>query len=161
LKDSLRIVAGIPALNEEATIAKVLIRANRHVDKVLVVDDGSSDDTGLIAENLGATVIRHKRNLGKGVALRGCLDWARDQGVEVLVTLDADGQHNPDEIPKLIDPILRGEADVSIGSRRLTGGAPAYRRLGARFLDHATRVKSSDSVVDSQSGFRAYSRRAL
>lgn len=161
LKGAFKVVAGIPAFNEEATIAKVVIRASKHVDKVLVVNDGSNDDTGLIAEKLGAIVIQHDRNLGKGAALRACLDWARNAGADVLVTLDADGQHNPDEIPSIVDPIVKGEADVVIGSRRLESSAPGYRRFGARLLDHATGVKALGSIVDAQSGFRAYSQRAL
>jgi len=155
------IAVGIPAFNEEATIAKVVVRALRHADKVLVVDDGSGDDTALIAEKLGVAVIRHERNLGKGAALRTCLDWARSSGVGILVTLDADGQHDPDEIPRIIDPILKGEADVVIGSRRVMSEAPTYRRFGGRFLDRATGVRVGGVVVDAQSGFRAYSREAL
>ena len=161
MTDTFKVVAGIPAFNEEATIAKVVIRASKYADKVLVVDDGSNDDTSLIADRLGATVIRHDRNLGKGAALRACLDWARNAGADVLVTLDADGQHNPDEIPNILAPIVKREADVVIGSRRLGSSAPGYRRLGARLLDHATGVKALGSIVDAQSGFRAYSRRAL
>ena len=161
MKDKPRIVAGIPAFNEEKTIAKVVVRASRHVDKVLVVDDGSSDDTGLIAEKLGATVIRHERNLGKGAALRAILDWARGLGVDVLVTLDADGQHDPDEIPSVVEPILREYADVAIGSRRFSRDMPLHRRFGGRILDHITGVSASGEIVDAQSGFRAYSRKAL
>ena len=155
------VVAAIPAYNEEQTIAKVLIHTGQHVDKILVVDDGSSDETGLISEKLGAAVIRHERNLGKGAALRSCLDWARKIGADVLVTLDADGQHDPNEIPSVVAPILNGEADVVIGSRRFSTNVPVHRRLGGRLLDHATNVRADEVVVDAQSGFRAYSRKSL
>ncbi len=155
------VVAGIPAFNEEQTIAKVVARTFDHVEKVMVVDDGSGDDTALIAERLGAAVVKHERNLGKGAALRVCLDWAQRTGARALVTLDADGQHNPDEIPKLLKPILSGEADVVIGSRKGSEEMPTYRKLGARFLDHATGVKAAGAIVDAQSGFRAYSKAAL
>jgi glycosyltransferase involved in cell wall biosynthesis len=155
------VVAGIPAFNEEQTIAKVVARTLKHVDKVLVVDDGSSDDTALIAERLGADVIPHGKNLGKGAALRTCFKWAKRTGAKVLVTLDADGQHNPDEIPRLVDPVLKGEADVVIGSRRHSKDMPALRRFGAKLLDRATGVKVGGTIVDAQSGYRAYSRTAL
>jgi glycosyltransferase involved in cell wall biosynthesis len=155
-----KIVAGIPAFNEEDSIAKVVVHTNRHVDRILVVDDGSSDDTGLIAEKLGAVVVRHARNLGKGSALRTILDWAENIDADILVTLDADGQHDPDEIPKIIAPIIKGEGDVVIGSRKLSE-IPMHRRVGARVLDHITGVSSSGTIVDAQSGFRAYSRNAL
>jgi len=160
-RDQPLIVAAIPAFNEEQTIAKIVARASNHVQRILVVDDGSEDDTSLIAEKLGATVIRHPRNMGKGAALRTCLDWARRERADVLVTLDADGQHDPDEIPNLVSPILSKEADVVIGNRRLSDEMPTLRRFGARILDRATGVKSKGIVVDAQSGYRAYSRTAL
>ena len=155
------VVAGIPAFNEEQTIARVVVRTLKHVDKVLVVDDGSSDDTALIAERLGVEVISHGKNLGKGAALRTCFKWAKSVGAKTLVTLDADGQHDPDEIPKLVDPVLRGEAEVAVGSRRHSEGMPAFRRFGSRLLDRATGVKVDGTIVDAQSGYRAYSRKAL
>ena len=152
------VVAAIPALNEEKSIAKVIVHSLNWVDKVLVVDDGSVDDTSLIATKLGAVVIRHERNLGKGAALRKCFDWARDSRVDVLVTLDADGQHNPDDIPRLLTPIIDGEADVVIASR-VGDGVPALRRIGGKVLDRM--IAGGGDVVDSQSGFRAYSRKAF
>ncbi len=161
MKAERRIVAGIPAFDEEKTIAKVVVRASKHVDKIVVVDDGSRDDTAPIAEKLGAVVLRHERNLGKGAAMRTCLDWARRNRADVLVTLDADGQQDPHEIPRVVEPILRGEADVVIGSRRLGKGIPAFRRFGGKMLDRVTGVKADGAVVDAQSGFRAYSKKAL
>ena len=152
------VVAAIPALNEEKSIAKVIVHSLNWVDKVLVVDDGSVDDTSLIATKLGADVIRHERNLVKGAALRKCFDWARDSGFDVLVTLDADGQHNPDDIPRLLTPIIDGEADVVIASR-VRDGVPALRRIGGKVLDRM--IAGGGDVVDSQSGFRAYSRKAF
>ena len=151
-------MAAIPALNEEKSIAKVIVHSLNWVDKVLVVDDGSVDDTSLIATKLGAVVIRHERNLGKGAALRKCFDWARDSGFDVLVTLDADGQHNPEDIPRLLTPIIDGEAEVVIASR-LRDGVPALRHIGGKMLDWL--IAGRGDVVDSQSGFRAYSRKAF
>ena len=99
------IIAAIPAYNEEKTIAKVVVRAMEHVDEVVVIDDGSTDDTAIIAEHLGARVVRHDGNLGYGAAIRSCFSVARDLNSDALVILDADGQHSADDIPKLLTPI--------------------------------------------------------
>jgi glycosyltransferase involved in cell wall biosynthesis len=159
------IVAAIPALNEEKTIAKVVARAMKHVDKVVVVDDGSTDDTALIAQSLGAHVVRHEENKGYGAAIRSCFSAARDLAADVLVTLDGDGQHDPEQIPKVIEPILNGESDVAVGSRFHPGGdreeIPRYRIVGMRMLNEATNRIAKQKVTDTQSGFRAYSRKAI
>lgn len=161
--DKPRIVAGIPAYNEELSIARVVIETARFVDKVIVVDDGSTDMTAQIAERLGALVLRHGRNIGKGAAVASVFKEARELGVDILVTLDADGQHDPNEIPHLIHPILEGLADVVIGSRRTRPDSmPRLRRLAQRVLDVVAQVTDeSGSVVDSQSGFRAYAKCAI
>ncbi len=156
---------GIPAFNEEMTIAKVIARARRHSEVVVVVDDGSTDDTGLIAESLGAVVIRHKRRMGYGNALRSCFDTARDMGADVLVTLDADGQHDADEMPKLLSGIKDGSADIVIGSRfstlQHTTEAPRYRTAGIKLLTSLTRAATNSQLSDAQCGFRAYNRKAI
>lgn len=102
------IVVGIPAYNEEKTIAKVVVQAKRCADQVVVCDDGSTDMTGEIAEGLGAKVIRHSKNLGYGVAIQSLFGKARELGADVMVTLDGDGQHDPSDIPVLIEPVLEG-----------------------------------------------------
>jgi len=156
------IVAAIPAFNEEATIARVVVGAGKYVDKVLVCDDGSKDMTGEIAERLGAEVVRHERNLGKGAAMRSLFDFAKRLGADVVVTIDADGQHDPDEIPKLVELVLSGKADIVIGSRSLARSEmPRYRRIGRRVLDRATAAAGHVKVADTQSGFRAYSKNAV
>jgi glycosyltransferase involved in cell wall biosynthesis len=158
----MKILVGIPALNEEQSIAKVVVRAKTHADEVLVVDDGSQDDTGAIAQGLGAVLVRHEKNLGKGAALRDCFAWARRSGADVLVTMDADGQHDPALIPKLIEKMSDENADVVIGSRLARPrDMPGYRWLGGRALDNLAGVKVGGRTVDAQSGFRAYSRRAI
>lgn len=155
-------LVGIPAFDEEQTIAKVVLRARRYADRVLVVDDGSQDDTGAIAEGLGAIVVRHEKNLGKGAALRDCFAWAKQNGVDVLVTMDADGQHDPSLIRKLVEKMGEENADVVIGSRLVRpADMPKYRWLGERALDNLSGVKIGNRVTDAQSGFRAYSRRAI
>ena len=96
------ILVGIPAYNEEETIAKVIVNAEEYADMIIVVDDGSTDDTGAIAEGLGARVVRHTRNRGKGEAMKTMFMQARLLEIDVLVTLDGDGQHDPHDIPELI-----------------------------------------------------------
>jgi glycosyltransferase involved in cell wall biosynthesis len=153
------VVVGIPAFNEERTIAKMILKARKHVKDVVVCDDGSTDLTGEIAGSLGAIVVRNARNLGKGSALRSLFELGRKINADVFVTLDADDQHEPDEIPKLVQPILKGEADVVIGNRFSNGDLfPARRRWGNRALNFLT---NTSDIKDSQSGFRAYSRSAL
>jgi len=157
-----RIVAGIPALNEERTIAKVIVRAMEHVDTVLVVDDGSRDETSAIAKKLGAVVLKHARNLGKGAALRDCFRWAKRWSADVLVTIDADGQHDPADIPRLVAALRKKRADVVIGSRLYRPPRmPRHRWMAARALDAAAGVRIDGRLLDSQSGLRAYSRNAI
>jgi len=154
-------IAAVPAYNEEKTIAKMVLLSQKYVDKVLVCDDGSSDMTKEIAESVGASVIRHEKNFGKGVALRSLFEAGRKIDADIFVTLDADDQHDPDEIPKLLEPILRGEADMVIGCRfPFDSSIPVHRRLGNRILNFFTNL-SAGRAKDTQSGFRAYSRMAL
>ncbi|MFX0132138.1 MAG: glycosyltransferase family 2 protein [Candidatus Hodarchaeota archaeon] len=158
------VVACIPALNEERTIGGVVVQVIKHVDKVVVCDDGSRDLTGEIAKGLGAVVVRHAKNMGKGAALRTAFLRARDLGPDVVVMLDGDGQHNPVEIPRLVEPILDGKADFVVGSRYVEGSrvdAPLYRRLGLRFINTLSGKSSNHGVGDTQSGFRAFSGVAL
>jgi len=159
------VVVGIPAFNEEHTIAGVVLKAQRYAHKVLVCDDGSTDMTGEIAESLGAEVIRHERNLGYGAALRSLFNRAREVGADVLVTLDADGQHDPCEIPNVVEAVVDGGADIAIGSRfaeeHLARGMPWYRRAGVKLITRLTNDVAKYGVRDAQSGFRAYGRRAL
>ncbi|MBS7612402.1 glycosyltransferase family 2 protein [Candidatus Bathyarchaeota archaeon] len=159
------IVACIPAYNEEKTIAKVVLQAMKYASKVVVCDDGSRDMTGEIAERLGAVIIRHERNLGKGAALRSLFEVGRKIGADVFVTLDADGQHDPCEIPRLIKPIIDGRADIVIGSRYVGEAvleAPFYRRVGLRVVNFLIRKSTKKGAVkDTQSGFRAFTAEAL
>jgi len=158
------VVAAIPAYNEEKTIAKVVLLARKHVDRVVVCDDGSRDMTAEIAEKLGATVVRHCKNMGKGVALRTALEYLKQLNPDVVVTMDSDGQHDPRGIPRLLEPIIRGEADMVIGSRYVAGSetdAPFYRRLGLKLVNSVSRKSGRGVVRDTQSGFRAYSAKVL
>ena len=161
-RPDVKIVAAIPAFNEEKTIARIVIEASRHAHKVVVVDDGSDDLTAEIAERLGAIVIRHERNMGKGAALKDCFEAARQMDADILVTLDGDGQHNAEEIPKLVNAILQNGSDIAIGCRfRGKTDMPSYRRIGNKILDFITRKAGGVQVQDTQSGFRAYSKKAI
>ena len=156
---SLKICAVIPAFNEEASIGSVVLKAKNHVDKVVVVDDGSTDNTMEVAELAGAEVIRHEKNMGKGAALCTGFKYVSKNPGDIIVTLDADGQHNPDEIPRLLVPIVTDEADVVNGSRYINGNGgntPLYRRIGQGVLDKVTNINSGLNVTDTQSGFRAF-----
>lgn len=113
------IIAAIPAYNEERTIARTILMAQRHVDKVVVCDDGSTDMTAHIARQLGADVATHTTKKGYGAAIQTLFRTARALDADIMVTLDADGQHNPGEIPAMVAPILERKADVVIGSRFL------------------------------------------
>jgi len=157
------IVACIPAFKEEASIATVILCAQKYADHVLVCDDGSPDMTGEIAEKLGAFVIRHGRNLGKGSAVKSLLNEAREYGADVVVLLDADGQHDPSEIPTLVKPIEQGQADFVIGSRYSAkwNWIPLYRKIGLKIVDSLLRRSGKTYVDDTQCGFRAISRKAL
>jgi glycosyltransferase involved in cell wall biosynthesis len=130
-----------------------------------VVDDGSSDDTALLAEMAGAQVLRLPQNFGKSVALMNGLGVASNNGFDAIVMLDADGQHNPQQIPDLLKPISEGQADLVIGSRFMNGGngngLPRYRKAGQTVLNKTTSFGSKTKVTDSQSGFRAISRKGM
>ncbi len=172
-KGKIKALVGIPAFNEESTIASVVLKAKRYVDDVVVVDDGSSDETAALAEEAGASVIRHNMNKGYGASLRTLIHHARDDGELPLILLDGDGQHPVDKIPDLIQKILNEEADITIGSRFLniddTKSVPIYRRIGIKLLTRlsTSSIKYMDSdgkvkrITDGQSGFRAFSRTAL
>jgi glycosyltransferase involved in cell wall biosynthesis len=151
------VTAIIPAFNEELAIGSVVLTTLKYVDQVIVVDDGSIDRTAEIAEAAGAEVIQHSSNQGKGAALRTGFQSIGDR--DIVVTLDGDGQHNADEIPQLLKPIIDGEADIVNGSRYLSNNltdTPSYRRIGQTVLDKATSLSSGLNLTDSQSGFRAF-----
>jgi glycosyltransferase involved in cell wall biosynthesis len=159
------IVGCIPAFNEEKNIAAVVVAAQRFVDEVVVCDDGSTDLTGEIAKRLGAVVVRHERNMGYGASLRSLFGKARELDADVVITLDGDGQHNPDAIPQIVKPILDGKADIVVGSRFLDEKSrniiPGFRRNGIKLITRVTKAASFDNVTDAQSGYRAYSKKAL
>ncbi len=148
----------LPAYNEEVAIASMILLSSKYADEVIVIDDGSTDRTKEVSQLAGATVLSHKINKGKGVALKTGFDYAKKY--DIIVTIDADGQHNPLEIPLLIKPIEEDIADLVNGSRYINKqdtSTPKYRRIGQTVLDTATNIASGVKITDSQSGFRAFS----
>lgn len=151
-----------PAYNEEQTIRDVLGSFRRHAfPHHLVVDDGSSDATAALARLEGAIVVRHVINRGLGAALGTGLAAAVARGAQVIVTVDADGQHTPEDAFRVIVPVLRGDADFVVGTRLLDShGMPGHRRLANTVANLLTVVLFGARSTDSQSGLRAFSRRA-
>jgi glycosyltransferase involved in cell wall biosynthesis len=155
------IIVGMPAYNEENYIGSVVLQARQFADEVVVVDDGSTDRTALVAGLAGATVVQHRQNSGYGATVQTVLAEAKKRNPDVLVLLDADGQHNPEEMSSLVNAISEG-SDVAVGSRRLKNEAiPAYRKFGQKIISFFTRVLSGSTLSDTESGFRAFSRKAL
>lgn len=155
-------IACIPAFNEERSIGDVIRKAKNFVDKVIVCDDGSEDSTSRKAKDAGATVLRHEKNLGKGAALKTLFKHAKEINADMMVTIDGDGQFLPDEMGLLIKPILEEGSDVVIGYRFSSDmEMPSYRKAGNKILDKITNMASELPFRDTQSGFRAYSKKAI
>jgi glycosyltransferase involved in cell wall biosynthesis len=158
------IVALLPAYNEENRISEVIYQAYQHVEKVVVCDDGSTDHTYSRSVEAGAEIIRHKCNMGYGASLRSLFLKASTIPADAFVTVDSDGQHDANFIPALTKPIARGEADLVIGSRFLSEKldfTPLHRKMAIRLITRLCDLTSKYGLTDVQSGFRAYSRRAL
>ncbi|MFC6733710.1 glycosyltransferase [Haladaptatus sp. DYSN1] len=164
-----RTLVAIPAYNEETSIAHVVQSVSHHADCVLVVDDGSSDGTARRAKEAGAFVVTHEQNMGYGAAIKTAFKEARKRNAHHLVTIDADGQHDPADIPKLIHAIEINGADFVIGSRfagEARDSIPMYRRFGLSVVNLMTNFslglfRARSRVSDTQSGFRAYNGRAI
>ena len=156
------ILVCIPAFNEGKVIDKVIKDCLKFSNEVVVCDDGSMDNTYEVADSAGADVIRHEKNIGKGESLRSLFKFARHSNHDIIVTIDGDGQFIPEEIPKLVKSIKENESDLVIGYRfDDTTEIPNYRRFGNKMLDKMTNMVEEISVRDTQSGFRAYSRKVI
>lgn len=157
-----RAIAVIAAFNEARAIEAVVRDLRPHVGEVIVVDDGSSDATAEVARRAGAVVIRHAINRGQGAALQTGITAALARGAAIVVTFDADGQHVASDVPKLVEPVAGGRADVALGSRFLGGASnvPAMRRLLLKGAVVFTRLTSGLHLTDAHNGLRALSRKA-
>ena len=154
----------IPVFNEENNIASIITKLSNIADTILVCNDGSTDLTSKIAEKMGAIVINHEKNLGYGAAIRSLFLKAKELDGEILVTFDADGQHRIEDINNVIRPIVNEEADLVIGSRFLDESekeVPQYRKVGIKVITKITNASIKKQLTDSQSGFRAYSRKII
>jgi len=152
----------IPAYNEEKTIDNIVKRSLNFVDKVIVCDDGSQDFTSKRAEQSGAVIIKHEKNKGKGAAFKSLFNYAKKINADIMITIDGDGQFLPEEINKLMNPIIEKNVDVVLGNRYDSNKEmPTYRQVGNKVLDKITQLASNLPFNDTQSGFRAYSKKAI
>ena len=160
----MKIIVGIPAFNEEKNIAAIITKLADITDTIIVCNDGSLDLTSDIAERMGAFVINHEKNLGYGAAIRSIFLKAKELDGDILVTFDADGQHRIEDIEKVTKPIIDQEVDLVIGSRFLDESekeVPRYRKVGIKVITKITNASIKKQLTDSQSGFRAYSKKVL
>lgn len=156
------IIAVIPAYNEAGRISSVIHGAKQHVDRIIVVDDGSNDSTASIAAREGALVIHHMENSGAGAATMTGIEAARTFGADTVVTIDADEQHDPHAIPTLLDPIFRGAADIVFANRfGQRNRIPAVRRFFNGVGNIITFLATGKWIKDSQCGFKAFGSKAL
>ncbi|MBU7014919.1 MAG: glycosyltransferase family 2 protein [Theionarchaea archaeon] len=158
----MKIVALIPAFNEEKTIERMVTNVTPHVDTVVVIDDGSRDKTAQYAEKAGAVVVSHHENRGVGAAVKTGVEKGLQLGADILVSIDADEQFRPEDIPRLIAPIMNDEADFVTGSRFLGGSPkmPRVKRVGNTLFTWLVNMLTHSSFTDTQCGFRAMSREA-
>ena len=160
----MKIIVGIPAFNEEKNIATIITKLADITDTIIVCNDGSSDLTLDIAKKMGVFVINHEKNLGYGAAIRSIFLKAKEMNGDVLVTFDADGQHRIEDIENVIKPIIDQKADLVIGSRFLDESekeVPQYRKVGIKVITKITNASIKKQLTDSQSGFRAYSKKVI
>ena len=158
-----RILAVIPAYNEERFIGSVVLQTLQHASTVIVVDDGSTDLTAQIAQSAGALVVQHMQNKGYGAAISTAFAAAILLEKDAVILLDADGQHCPEELCDVVAPILDGNADMVVGSRYLEdeGNVPLLTKIAHKFITGFTNISSGTKITDSQCGFRAFSHKAL
>jgi len=159
----MKIIIGIPAFNEGKNIASILLKLKKISKDIIVCNDGSTDLTGNIAEELGANVIHHKKNLGYGAGIRSIFLKAQEMNADILITFDADGQHRIEDIDSVLKPMINNEADMIIGSRFLdkNNEIPKYREIGIKAITSITNSSIGKKLSDSQSGFRGYNKKIL
>ena len=153
----------VPAFDEEKMIGEIVKKSLQYADKVIVCDDGSKDNTAKIAKENGAQVISHTKHQGYGAAIITLFEAARKENADIMVTIDGDGQHDPDQIPLLLDTISEHNVDVVVGSRFLNkrSDSSGYRKSGIKIITSASNFGTDFKISDAQSGFRAYSKHAI
>ena len=159
----MKITIGIPAYNEAHNIGTIITKLQKITKSIIVCDDGSTDETFEVSKKLGAEVVKHKKNMGYGVAINTIFQKASQIETDILVTFDADGQHRIEDIERVLEPIKKNESDIVIGSRFLdiSNKVPNYRKFGIKVITQITNVSIKKKLTDSQSGFRAYSKQVL
>ena len=143
-----KVIAVIPALNEEKTVSKVITGVKKYVDEIILVDDASTDKTAIIAQRDGAIIVSHIKNEGYDKSIDDGFALAAKRGATIILTFDGDGQHNPEDIPEIVEPILNGEADVVVGKR------PRYARLAEYLFAFIAKIKVK--IDDPLCGLKAY-----
>ena len=149
-----KIFAVIPAYNEEKHIYDVVKKTKNYADSVIVVDDGSRDNTKKTAEDAGAIVLSHLVNLGKGAAAKTGCDYAFESKADIIILIDADGQHDPKEIPRFLESLTKN--DIVLGSRKINRNMPFVLRFGNWFINKAIKFLYGIKIIDSQCGYRAF-----
>ncbi|MEK6948953.1 MAG: glycosyltransferase family 2 protein [Nanoarchaeota archaeon] len=153
-----KIFAVIAAYNEQEHIKKVVEKTKKYVNEVIVVDDGSKDSTKELAKDAGATVLNHLVNLGKGAALKTGCDYALENGADLIITIDADMQHNPNDIPRFLDSLK--ECEVALSYRQYSKAMPLILKFGNRFINKTIKFLYGLEIKDSQCGYRAFTSNA-
>jgi len=159
-----KIAIGLPAFNEGKNIASIITQLKKKYTLIIVCDDGSSDLTAEIAEEMNVVVIKHEKNLGYGAAIRSLFLKAQELDCDILVTFDSDGQHKISDIESVIQPIENKQANIVIGSRflgNIEGKVPSYRKLGIKAITNLVNSNTENKITDSQSGFRGYDKKTL
>ncbi|MBT3940444.1 glycosyltransferase family 2 protein [Candidatus Woesearchaeota archaeon] len=154
MKDKVFVI--LPAYNEDKRILTAIKQCKKYVDNVIVVDDGSTDNTFNQAQKSGAITLKHIVNMGKGVAMKTGTEYAIQKGADIIVVIDADGQHNPSEIPRLIKLLKQKKVGIVLGMRQMPPDSPVIFRLGNWGLNQIFRIMFGSKIEDTQNGFRVF-----
>lgn len=155
-----RVIAVIPAYNEDKYLGKVIDLTKKYVDNIIVIDDGSKDRTFDIAKESGAIVLKHIINLGLGSSLKTGCEGALLLGADIIITLDGDGQHDPNDIPKLLNKLFETNSDIILGERHFDGEMPFVKRIGNIILSGFSKYIFGINLKDTQTGFRVFTSEA-